>query len=167
MCPRLASCLGVPGAAEGRPGEAYLLKWSNGIWREVKGRGLGFLVVEHCEALLNPMVHGSDGRKGTKAQKGHTRPLRDGSGLPPGSSMPLPQTAENSLGGHSPQHQPRGLLEDGPKDDYYSAAPPPTRASGGNRVLSKPEEEDSRGRYKWPGLSFWICLPMRKALLLP
>lgn len=38
---------GVPRAAEGPAlEEGYLLKWGNGVCREVKGRGLGFLVIE-------------------------------------------------------------------------------------------------------------------------
>ena len=45
--PRDGIQVGVPGAAEGAGlEEAYLLKWSNGVCREVKGRVLGFLVVE-------------------------------------------------------------------------------------------------------------------------
>lgn len=49
MCPKgLASILaGILGAAEGASlEEGYLLKWGNGVCREVKGRELGFLVVE-------------------------------------------------------------------------------------------------------------------------
>lgn len=45
MCPKgLASILaGVPKAGLE---ESYLLKWGNGVCREVKGRSLGFLVIE-------------------------------------------------------------------------------------------------------------------------
>lgn len=48
VCPKgLASILaGILGTAEGSGLEGYLLKWGNGVCREVKGRELGFLVVE-------------------------------------------------------------------------------------------------------------------------
>lgn len=48
MCPERAGILaGAPETAEGEGmKEDHLLKWGNGVCREVKGRDLGFLVVE-------------------------------------------------------------------------------------------------------------------------
>lgn len=48
MCPKRAGILaGAPEAMEGKgTEEGHLLKWGNGVCREIKGRDLGFLVVE-------------------------------------------------------------------------------------------------------------------------